>query len=282
MVCLLKIRGMLEQMSIIERKLADFILDNAHLLRDYSSQQLADAVGTSQSSVVKFCQKLGYKGYPDLKLAVNEAVITASTLQRSDNHEQKQQQSNIKTLVEQLQFSLHSHLRGILEINDEKALRDATDCLLQTDKVLIAGFGQSGIVAHDMQFRLLQLGKLALLHTDPAIALQLASTLNQHSVLLLISESGQNADLLKLARYARQRQIRIISLTSFKTNTLSLAADIALYALSGDENVRVNALLVQLAQQHLCHILYLLLCQQQNNDHLLEESSKLLDLLEQL
>lgn len=282
MVCLLKIRGMLEQMSIIERKLADFILDNAHLLRDYSSQQLADAVGTSQSSVVKFCQKLGYKGYPDLKLAVNEAVITASTLQRSDNTEQKHQQSNIKTLVEQLQFSLHSHLRGILEINDEKALRDATDCLLHTDKVLIAGFGQSGIVAHDMQFRLLQLGKLALLHTDPAIALQLASTLNQHSVLLLISESGQNADLLKLARYARQRQIRIISLTSFKTNALSLAADIALYALSGDENVRVNALLVQLAQQHLCHILYLLLCQRQNNDHLLEESSKLLDLLEQL
>lgn len=281
MVCLLKIRGMLEQMSVIERKLADFILDNAHLLRDYSSQQLADAVGTSQSSVVKFCQKLGYKGYPDLKLAVNEAVITASTLQRNDQPEQGQPQSNVKNLVEQLQFSLHSHLRGILEINDEQALRDASECLLQTDKVLIAGFGQSGIVAHDMQFRLLQLGKLALLHSDPAIALQLASTLSQHSVLLLISESGQNADLLKLARYARQRQIRIISLTNFKTNALSLAADIALYALSGDENVRVNALLVQLAQQHLCHILYLLLCQQQNNDHLLEESSKLLDLLEQ-
>ena len=281
MVCLLKIRGMLEQMSVIERKLAEFILDNAHLLRDYSSQQLADAVGTSQSSVVKFCQKLGYKGYPDLKLAVSEALITASTLQRSENTEQGTQQSGIKTLVEQLQFSLQSHLRGILEVNDENALRDATDCLLQSDKVLIAGFGQSGIVAHDLQFRLLQLGKLALLHSDPAISLQLASTLSEQSVLMMISESGQNADLLKLARYARQRQIRVISLTSYKTNALSMAADIALYALSGDENVRINALLVQLAQQHLCHILYLLLCQRQNNDHQLEESSKLLHLLEQ-
>ena len=43
----------------IERRIADFMLDNAHLLRDYSSQQLANAVGISQSSVVKFCQKLG-------------------------------------------------------------------------------------------------------------------------------------------------------------------------------------------------------------------------------
>lgn len=67
MLSLLKIKGMLDQLSASERKLADFILDNSHLLRDYSSQQLADAVGISQSSVVKFCQKLGYKGYPRFK-----------------------------------------------------------------------------------------------------------------------------------------------------------------------------------------------------------------------
>jgi DNA-binding MurR/RpiR family transcriptional regulator len=279
MVCLLKIRGMLEQMSVIERKLADFILDNAQLLRDYSSQQLADAVGTSQSSVVKFCQKLGYKGYPDLKLAVSEAVITATTLSR--DQPEPNAQNDVQTLVDQLQFSLQNNLRGILEINDEITLREAVSHLALADKVLIAGFGPSGIVAHDMQFRLLQLGKLALLHSDPAITLQLASTLNAGSVILLVSETGQNSDLVKLARFAKQQNIPLISLTRYKSNALSMAASVALYALSGDENVRVNPILVQMAQQHLCHILYLLLCQRQNNDVLLEENSKLLDLLEQ-
>lgn len=279
MVCLLKIRGMLDQMSVIERKLADFILDNAHLLRDYSSQQLADAVGTSQSSVVKFCQKLGYKGYPDLKLAVSEAIITASTLQRDNN--EPGNATNLQQLVEQLQFSLHSHLRGILEINEEKALQEAAALLQRADRVLVAGFGKSGIVAHDMQFRLLQLGKLTLAHSDPALSLQLASTLGPQSAVLLISESGQNADLLKLARYAKQQQIPLLSLTSYKSNALSLTADVPLFALSGDENVRINPILVQMAQQHLCHILYLLLCQQQNSDHQLEENAKLLQLLKQ-
>ena len=61
-----KIRAERDQMSAIERRIADFILDNAQLLRDYSSQQLAAALGVSQSSVVKFSQKLGYRGYPDL------------------------------------------------------------------------------------------------------------------------------------------------------------------------------------------------------------------------
>ncbi|MFC7159061.1 hypothetical protein [Pseudidiomarina halophila] len=83
MSCLLKIRAMREDMSLIERKLADFILENTHLLRDYSSQQLADAIGVSQSSVVKFSQKLGYRGYPDLKFAVNEAVVSASNQTRT-------------------------------------------------------------------------------------------------------------------------------------------------------------------------------------------------------
>ena len=71
---LLKIRSERDQMSAIERRIADFILENAHLLRDYSSQQLANALEISQSSVVKFSQKLGFKGYPDLKYSIGEAV----------------------------------------------------------------------------------------------------------------------------------------------------------------------------------------------------------------
>lgn len=74
---LLKIRTERGQMSAIERRIADFILDNAHLLRDYSSQQLASALGISQSSVVKFSQKLGFKGYPDLKYSIGQDVARA-------------------------------------------------------------------------------------------------------------------------------------------------------------------------------------------------------------
>ncbi len=279
MLSLLKIRGMLDQMSVIERKLAEFILDNAHMLRDYSSQQLADAVGISQSSVVKFCQKLGYKGYPDLKLAINEAVVTASTRNR-DQADKNNEDGSLLGIGEQLQFSLQQHLRTLLTINDEKTLLQAARLLQSADKILLAGFAKSAIVVADMQFRLLQLGKLALHHADPALALQLARSLTDTSVLLLISDSGQNNDLLKLEHYAKSRQLKIISLTSYKTNAQSLAADITLFTLSAEEDIRLNPLLTQLAQQHLCHMLYLQLCHWQNNDLALTESTALLGLLE--
>jgi len=71
---LLKIRAERDQMSAIERRIADFMVENSHLLRDYSSQQLANALKISQSSVVKFSQKLGFKGYPDLKYSIRNAT----------------------------------------------------------------------------------------------------------------------------------------------------------------------------------------------------------------
>ena len=77
MTALVKIRSERDRMSAIERRIADFMLENAQLLRDYSSQQLANALGISQSSVVKFSQKLGFKGYPDLKYSIGEAVARA-------------------------------------------------------------------------------------------------------------------------------------------------------------------------------------------------------------
>ena len=73
--CLDQIKASVSRLSISEKKLADFILTNPHLLRDYSSLQLARAAELSQSSVVKFSQNLGYAGFTDLKLAINESVL---------------------------------------------------------------------------------------------------------------------------------------------------------------------------------------------------------------
>ena len=78
MTALAKRRTERGRMSSMDRRIADYILSNSQLLRDYSSQQLADALKISQSSVVKFAQRLGYKGYPDLKLSITEAVARAS------------------------------------------------------------------------------------------------------------------------------------------------------------------------------------------------------------
>ncbi|RUO63062.1 MurR/RpiR family transcriptional regulator [Pseudidiomarina insulisalsae] len=271
MSCLLKIRAMRDDMSLIERKLADFILDNTHLLRDYSSQQLADAIGVSQSSVVKFSQKLGYRGYPDLKFAVNEAVVSASSQQRSAASRPSQERS-IESSFSELRDATYAVLQGVADLNEDEKLQQALRLLVAAETIQVVGFGKSAIVARDFVLRLMQMGKVTLSSTDPALQIQMATTLSEGNVLVAISDGGQNSDILKVVRQAKNKGAKVISLTRYGNNPTSILADIALFALGGDTHVRTDSLLMQLGMQHLCHVLYVQMCQTLKVDALLEES----------
>lgn len=74
MSSLLRIRQLYPTLAQNDRKLADFLLTNPEQARHLSSQKLAQETGVSQSAVVKFAQKLGYKGFPALKQALSEIV----------------------------------------------------------------------------------------------------------------------------------------------------------------------------------------------------------------
>jgi DNA-binding MurR/RpiR family transcriptional regulator len=164
---LLKFRAERDQMSAIERRIADFILDNARLLRDYSSQQLADALGISQSSVVKFCQKLGFKGYPDLKYSVGEAtaraentigVVTAKASAR-DSH------SVLAGNLWRLKSQAEEETRLI---NPPAAIDAVAAALGMAGKVFLIGLGEDDIHARAFALKLSLLGILTVHNFDPA------------------------------------------------------------------------------------------------------------------
>lgn len=77
MNCLTRIRQRYPTLAASDKKLADYILSQPDETRHLSSQQLAAEAGVSQSSVVKFAQKLGFKGFPALKLALSEALASS-------------------------------------------------------------------------------------------------------------------------------------------------------------------------------------------------------------
>jgi DNA-binding MurR/RpiR family transcriptional regulator len=269
---------MREDMSLIERKLADFILDNTHLLRDYSSQQLADAIGVSQSSVVKFSQKLGYRGYPDLKYAVNEAVIEqqGAEQRKSSGSTPQHDFDPIFSLIREQQYDV---LNAVASLNTPDVLTEVLKLLQHADVIQVAGVGKSAIAARDFVFRLNQVGKLTLFSEDPAAQIQYATTLAGNSLLLVFSDSGNNSDLVKVIKQAKRKKTKVISMTRYGNNPIAVLADINLYVIEGDQQIRTNSLLMQLAMQHLCHVLFYKLCDALQADPLLEESQQAHDIL---
>ncbi len=261
---LLKIRAERDQMSAIERRIADFILDNARLLRDYSSQQLADALGISQSSVVKFCQKLGFKGYPDLKYSVGEAsaraentigVVAAKTSAR-DSH------SVLAGNLWRLKSEAEEETRLI---NPPAAIDSVAAALGMAGKVFLIGLGEDDIHARAFALKLSLLGILTVHNFDPAHMAASVSAAGAGDVLLVFSEHGKQPALCHISRYFREQQGRVVTVTRHTSNPVRAHADLALLVSAHDERPYIEPLLYHAGLQHLLDRVFVLLCEGRGN-----------------
>ena len=69
------IQGKKHRLTNTELKLADYILEHYDEALNYNVTELADSAGVSDASVVRFCKKLGYKGYQDFKVNAAKDVL---------------------------------------------------------------------------------------------------------------------------------------------------------------------------------------------------------------
>jgi DNA-binding MurR/RpiR family transcriptional regulator len=259
MSSLIKIRAERDQMSAIERRIADFILENAHLLRDYSSQQLANSLRISQSSVVKFSQKLGFKGYPDLKVSVSEAVArengngeARAAPPRSDPQAALAADLwRTKTLAEE-----ETRL-----INTPEKIAEIARALDAASKVFVIGLGEDGVPARAFAVKLALLGIPVICHTDPVLMSSAQAIAAKGDVLVLFSEHGRQPALGQTERQFHERRGKVVSVTRHSANPLRAHADMSLLVSAHDDRAHIQPLLYQAVLQHLLDLVFVMLCE---------------------
>ncbi|WP_444860593.1 MurR/RpiR family transcriptional regulator [Pseudokordiimonas caeni] len=251
-------------MSANERKLADFIQKNASLLRDYSSQQLAEAVGVSQSSVVKFSQKLGFKGYPALKLAVSEDLARAMPQQgeapaKAPQHAPSESSGEHLTPFEELAKVKADVLRWIADLNSEESLMNVVRALERANRIQFVAAGSSALIVKDFALKLLIMGKSVVAESDLFMQRANAATLRGGDVLFAISVSGNNTAITEMVEKARENGVTIISLTHYDVNPLSLLAHHTLFTFMEKTPLTVPHVVARVALQHVIDALYLVM-----------------------
>ena len=260
MSSLVKIRAARDQMSAIERRIADFILENAHLLRDYSSQQLANSLGISQSSVVKFSQKLGFKGYPDLKVSVSEAVarengngeLRAAAPSRNDAQ---------TTLAADLWRSKALAEEETRLINTPEKIAEIARAMDAADKVFVIGMGEDGLTARAFAVKLTLIGMAVICHEDPVLMSSALAIAGKGDVLVLFSEHGRQVALCQAARQFHSRRGKVLSVTRHSANPVRSQADLSLLVSAHDDRSHILPLLYQAVLQHVLDQLFVTLCE---------------------
>ena len=257
MTPLLRIRSERDQMSAIERRIADFILDNAGLLRDYSSQQLASALGISQSSVVKFSQKFGFKGYPDLKYSIGEALARNG---RPETAPEAETPDDYTRLLEDLRRGKAAAEEETRLLNPRAHIEPIVELIDSAGKVFVCGLGDDGIFAREFAMRLSLLGVLTVHHADAILMMANLSAARSGDVLLVFSEFGHMPQLSQLSRQFQGVGGKVVSITRHTANPLRAHADAALAISAHASAPHIAQLLYRSSLQFLLDFLFVLLC----------------------
>lgn len=270
MSVLTKITATLDTMSPADRQIGQFIVDNPDEMLRLSSVALGEQTGRSQSSVVKFAQKLGYPSYQQLKLAVSEAKAQQWQAPPGMVHGSIDRTDGYVAVQQKLVAGKLAAMQQTMSVNSEQTVTRVLDMIDRAERVHLSGVGASSLVARDFAIKLMKLGRNVLHDSDSHVQLASATSLGPRDMLFAISHSGVSIETLRVAEIARGQQATVVVMSSMRDNPLSAIADITLHSVSDEDNVRSSSITARDAQLALTDLLFILLVQRQQdaNEHI--------------
>ncbi|HUX42032.1 MAG TPA: MurR/RpiR family transcriptional regulator [Rectinemataceae bacterium] len=230
----------LDSLSESERKIAEYVLREPKKTLHYNVSELARQSGSSQAAVVRFCKRIALGSFGNFKLRLAHDVFRDADerfIPDLDLESKAAPAHIIRSVIDQAQRSL-----GLLaSCLDPAAVEAAADAILGASMTALFGVGASGVVAYDFLQKLLRVGLPAAYTADTDLQVTTASTLRPTDLAIVFSYSGENASMLEVARQARERKVRVISLTMDSDNSVRRLADIALLVPASERIYRQGA-----------------------------------------
>lgn len=236
-----------------ERKVVDFILTNFTEVIRMTLAELAQHSGVSDATVVRLCRSLGYNNFLELKIALTRAMDDSSRLIHDDV---KEDDSSAAVARKVFQTAIQA-VQDTLQVLDEQAFERAVDLLHNADRILIAGVGTSGPLAHELYNRLIRLHMNCHVHTDIYLQMVEAALMTGQDVVVLISQNGTTAGPIRTAAEARRKGAKIVVITGNSVSELSELADVILLTVSHE--TRLDTIDSRVAQHALIQALYVAL-----------------------
>lgn len=242
--CRENITTKLKFLTATEKKAADYILTNYQKILNCNISELAECANVSDATIVRFCKKMGYRGYQDFK--INAAKDMLSKIQHLNP--QLSEGDNTETICQKIfhsEINVLNRTQVMLDIGD---LELAADKILKAGKVVFMGTGGSLLVGRDIQHKFLKVGVQIYVYEDIDMQLMSASLLKGSDVAFFISHSGTNKNVVDCMKTAKRSGAFIISLVTKGKTPVSKMADVTLYTDSEENIFKSESISARIAQ----------------------------------
>ncbi len=221
---LTQLRSSHEQMSPVMRRVAQYVLENPDMVIYHTVTELAEATHSSEGSIIRFCQDLGFSGFQEFKLSL--AIETGP----QGNRESAPQPLTNGSLMGRLARHAAGTLDETALLYEEGAFREVAGRVAVARRIDVYGVGASGVIAQYFAYKFLRFGLAAYAFADVHLGLMSASSSTAADVAIGISSSGSTLDTLQAIKAAKSAGAFTVAVTNRLKSPLAKVADQSLFA----------------------------------------------------
>ncbi|SCB73082.1 MurR/RpiR family transcriptional regulator [Kosakonia oryziphila] len=219
---------------------ARYINENRDVVLEHTAIEIAAATQTSDATVVRAIQALGFAGLRDLKQTLEHwfgpAISSAEKMSSTVNALACDVNSGIDFVLEG-----HQHTCEVLSTPDNRyAIAQAVALLVEARQVTIFGIGASGILAEYTArlFSRIGLPAAPLNRTGISLAEQLIN-LQRGDVLIMMAQKSAHREGMTTLKETRRLGIPVILLTNATDSRFSQQADVVIHVPRGGEKGKI-------------------------------------------
>ena len=257
------IEDKLPTFSKSQKLIGNYILQHYEKAAYMTALKLGNAVGVSESTVVRFAIELGYEGYPQLQRSLQSHIKNKlTTLQRMDVTRSRIAGEDIITGVLNQDID---KIRRTLESVNRESFDNAVSTIIVAKRIYIQGAMSSGILASFMHYYLrLILDKVTLVGAVGTAELyQQMIHIGEGDLLIAMSFPRYASSTIEACRFAHESGAQIIAVTDSENSPLVEFAHTSLFASSDmvsfvDSLVApmslINALIATISAANRCRV----------------------------
>lgn len=239
-----------------EKKIAQYILSNPVAVQYMSISTLAEECGIADATISRYCQKLGFSGYSELKLELAKAGYQ-NEQSAEDSGAPKDQFTDICETLSKNNIEAIIHTLNML---DEESIKQAVDYIGHAKRVYCFGQGGSMVLAMEAWARFITVTPSFQCIQDSHMQAMTAALLTSEDVIIYFSYSGATRDILDVLKAAHERQAKIILVSHFAKSPASPFADVVLLCSSKETPLQTGSVAAKISQLYIIDVLFNFYC----------------------
>ncbi|MDF2683819.1 MAG: transcriptional regulator [Brevibacillus sp.] len=248
---LLQIQSLQPSFTKSEQKVAQIVLTQTESVIYSSVIDLAEKAEVGETTVLRFCRKIGFRGYQEFKLALAQELVNPV----KNLHGEVGEDDSLGIITQKVTATNRQAIEDTSALFDMDQLERCVELLHTARTIHFYGVGTSAVTAQDAKYTCLRIGLRVDAFTESHLQAMAAATLGPGDVAVGLSVSGSTKDTIDSLKVAKEAGATAVCITHFRRSPITNVADITLLTAAQEGPLQGGSLAAKMAQLHVLDVI---------------------------